>query len=499
MNNWKNKIAVGLLVAISFAGCQKLTDLNDDPNRIKQSNTAFLLTSSEKQFMDDTWDQWMNGRFGMLYSQYWAQNAYTNESRYQIRTGTNNTYWITFFAGDATTGGGIANLQEIIRVCTETPTFVENTGGNPNNQIQVARVLRAWMFQYLTDVYGSIPYTQALQGNKVVFPKYDTQRDIYIDLLKELTDASAKMDATKGSFTSGDVIYGGNVAKWKKFANSLKLRIAIRMSDKEPALAKAAAEEAIRNGVFTSNSDNALFNYLGATPNNNPLNEDRKTRQDFAMSNVFIDTLKGLSDPRIAKYAAERLNGGGFVGKTYGLSDAGAAAQPNGDVSQPSDAVLAPTAAGVFMDFAEVSFLLAEAAERGMTVPTTAEVSYYTGIAASMSRWGVDVTTATTYMQQQNVSYTSPGSGTDWRHKIGVQKWIALYMRGVEGWTEWRRLDFGVFKMPAAGIKASAKSMVIPTRYLYPTDEANLNGTNYATAVSAQGPDRQDTKLWWDR
>ena len=191
--------------------------------------------------------------------------------------------------------------------------------GDNANQIAVAKILQAWIYQHLTDAFGDIPMSQALQGVSNTTPAYDSQASVYAALITMLDDAMDGM--TSGAGPQGDQIYDGNMDQWTKFANSLKLRVAMRMSDVNAEAAQIAAEAALSSGmIIAGNEDNALFAYLSGAPNNNPINEDYKTRNDFAASNTMVDYLTSLNDPRVGVYYAEAVNGGGYIGEVYGLS-----------------------------------------------------------------------------------------------------------------------------------------------------------------------------------
>lgn len=484
----------GFFTLLMVAGCDKgFEEMNTDPNQPTEVPVGFLLTSTQSAAVDDIWDEWQNGRFGMLYSQYWAQNEYTDEDRYALRQNVNNSFWAFMYAGHggSVSGGGIINLHQIINQLNERlENDLVSSEDIPivNNQIAVARIFKAWMFQILTDIYGDIPYSEAFQGAENFSPKYDKQEDIYMDLLKELSEANDQITKDEDSYGSADLIYNGDMEKWKKFCNSLRLRVAIRMADKKEAESAAAIKAATDAGVFQSNADDALLQYLPSPPNNNPLNEARKSRPDFAVSLTFTDKLNELNDPRLPKYAAPAVNTGKYEGITYGLERGDAAAIPLGDVSQPNPAVYAAEAPGILMTYSEVQFILAEAVRRNL-ITGDANAFYEEAIRASMEFWGVsDQAAIDNYIQ--NNPFTDLVS-------LGIQKWIALYMQGIQGWIEYRRLDFGVLRIPEK-IATSATTKAVPVRVTYPTDEQNVNKTNYDKAVADQGADRQDTKVWWD-
>jgi hypothetical protein len=497
IKKYKHTLVAASLATFMF-GCQPPDDTNIDPNEPSRASTSFLLTSAQKVLTDNIWDEWANGRRGMQLSQYWASNQYSDESRYAFRPGISNNLWAFYYAGV------IADLNEIIRLNTESPEEYQGFGAT-ENQIAVAKILRAYMYQVITDTWGAAPYSQAGNPDEFLYPQYDSQEEIYNGIINELNEAIASINAS-GTGVLGDAIYNGDMNKWRMFGNSLKLRIGMRIADVSPSLSQQTISAAISGGVFQSSADNAEFNYLSAAPNNNPLNEDRKTRGDFAISNVFTNQLLQLNDPRITFYAAPTLSSSPsdpmdvkYVGEVYGLSESDAANTADADISQPSQIVLEATAPGILMTYAEVQFLQAEAVERGFSSGSAADF-YNAGITASMNYWSsgsLSSSDIASYIAQPSVNYAAQkASGKEWNVIIGQQKWIALYMQGLEAWAEYRRLDFGILQAPADGALEGDGS--VPTRIIYPLNEQSSNGESYNAAVSAQGADVLNTKLWWD-
>ncbi len=485
----KNKIykivsMCGMVAMLATSCTDGFEELNENPNEPAVVPTNYLLTYAEERIIDRVYDGFDNARIGMTLAQYWSQNQYSEESRFQYRPGTNNTTWDDLYA---TTN----DLQQIIRIneadSAKGPAIT-------NNQIAVARILKVWTFQLLTDIYGDIPYTEALNITETPTPAYTLQSEIYPDLIKELTEASAQITPEASSFESGDLIYGSDMGEWKKFANSLKLRVAMRMVDVMPNEASQAITEAVDAGVFASNDDNAYLQYLTSQPSTYPLYVDYVVngRQDFCSSNVMIGQLQRRNDPRIASYFRPASSTNTYIGRPFGQSPTNANAMPPATVSQLNERIYAPDFQGMLMDYAEVSFILAEAAARGITVPKSAEAYYAQGITASMNYWGVtDGGAIGAYIA------ANPYDGTNYKQSIGVQKWIALYMQGIQGWSEWRRLDFkGVFQMPVDGPLININQ--VPVRRIYPNNEQNLNNANYLKAVGEQGEDNYVTKVWWD-
>jgi hypothetical protein len=540
-NSLHKIIGFGFVFLFLVVGCTKeFEEMNVNPNEPASVPTSYLLTDAQAGMIGFLWDEWWNGRFGNLYSQYWSQASYTDESRYKPRENVNNSYWIYFYSGrdinppdGELNGGGMMNLQEIIRLNTDEETMVTaGLYGSNANQIAVARILKAWMFQILTDTWGYIPYSQALDISGYTLPAYDSQEAVYDALLLELTEAIVQMDGGDG--VQGDLIYGGDMAKWKKFANSLKLRLAIRMSNVNPSKAGIVIQEAMDGGVFESNADNAWLIFADGKPRNNPLNENQKTRSDFAVSKVLIDMLVARNDPRVDFYANYPNTNTEHVGFPYGMSRDEATPISVDDVSMPSNLVYAPQAPAFFMNYDEVCFIMAEAAQRGIYAGD-AQTWYENGVKASMMMWNevlsmtptgwyrIDNNSTnvlpdpmtedemTTYLADPMVSWSG---GVDQLKLIAEQKYIALYPQGLQAWFEWRRTDY-----PSELIKSGDEvsytagatsgtyvftpmidpgSRGIPKRMTYPKDEYTLNSASISSANDAQGEDDFNTKTWWD-
>jgi len=541
-NIFKKLIGISFVVLFLFGGCTKDFDqMNITPNQPSEVPPQYLLTDAEKNLVAFMWDEWWNGRFGNLYSQFWSQTSYTDESRYSPRDGVLNNYWTYFYAGrdvvpDGTlNGGGMEDLQRIIKLNTDEETKVKASASGPNmNQIAVARILKVWMFQILTDAWGYIPYSQALQGAENSSPVYDSQESIYHALITEITDAQAQIDVAAGSIL-GDIIYGGDMAKWKKFANSIKMRIAIRMSNDnvDKAGATTAISDAFAAGAFTSIDDNAAFFFLGGVPSNNPLNENQKTRQDFAVSKTLIDFLKLKNDPRLPFYANGTVNDPfAYVGFPYGMDNGEATALSTTDHSMPGNIVYAPTAPAFYMLYDEVEFILAEACVR-LGLNGIAKDHYEAGIKASMNYWNqLNEDSPTGWDRIDNCSTSDtikPASITDtemdayiagaevvWDatkalQLIAEQKYIALYPSGLQAWFEYNRTGFpAILVQPGETVPYGAGASYIfsplitsggktPVRMYYPTEEGDLNEANRDAAVAAQGADVFETQLWYQK
>jgi hypothetical protein len=357
--------------------------------------------------------------------------------------------------------------------------------GQRKNQIAISDVMQVFTYSVLVNTFGNVPYTEALDPSNL-FPKYDDAKSIYDALFTRLDADIAAMNASSGGFSAtADLVYGGSVAKWIKFANSLKMKLGMMVADVDVNKAKAAVEAADAN-AFQSASDNAVFAYLKTTPNTNPIWVDliQSNRQDFVAGNTLIDKLKTLNDPRLSLYFKPN-DAGQYVGGKLGSNNTFS------DYAKVADKVTAQDYPALLLDYVEMEFYRAEAKERGFNVSGTAEQHYNNAIRASILYWGGTSAQADAYLALPSVAYTT-ATGT-YKEKIGTQKWIALQNRGYEGWTEYRRLDFPVLVPPT-----TAKSG-FPNRFTYPTNEQTLNNTNYSEAAAKMGGDKVEGKIFWDK
>ncbi len=466
---------VCLIFAFTACDNDKLLDLNVDPNNPTDVPAVNLVSQAEYALNSLLWSRGYNAEWTMLLVQQWAQNEYAEESRYTVDGTSFNFAWEDFYAevlNELSTARGLIEKNENI------------VGGRRANQLAIIDILRVHAFHNLTDAFGAVPYSQALNSVDFPSPAYDTQESIYKDLLSTIQAAINSIDTSAGSFDSGELIYGGDMSNWKKLGNSLMMRIAMRMVDVDGATAGQYITSAASD-LISSNAENALFTFSENPNLANPLFIDAviNNRDDFAVTDVLVDNLSGMGDPRIEVFAG-LTNSGEIVGMPYGLTD-GEAFALKSTTSRPSEMVRSATASAVVMDYAEVQFLLAEAYERGI-LSGDAAAAYAEGVKASMNYWGIMDDTAIADYVDKNAY-----DAGNWKESLGWQKWIAFYMNGPQAWAEWRRLDYPVLAVPAAATSAS-----IPVRLPYPIDEQTRN----TAALQAVTSDPNDllTKMWWD-
>jgi hypothetical protein len=423
-----------------------------------------------------------------LITQQLTETTYTDESNYDFVTRKiSDNHWSALYAGTlADLNQAKINLMNDVIPANDLD-FANKTAIK-KNQIAQIDILMSYTFQVLVDTNGDIPYTEALLGGSNYLPKYDKAIDIYKNLIVKLNESIAAIDDTNVGFESADIIYNGNMENWIKLANSIKLKLGINLlaSNLENSLAIATINSAISNGLISSNSENCKLPYMENLPNTNPLYVDlvASGRHDFVVTKTLVNKLIDLNDPRRPIYTNNNVNGG-----TVGASNSYSSKTHVGSIIE------SPSLSATLLDYSEVEFLLAEAAERGITAAGSASTHYTNAITASMEDWGVASADIATYLAQPTVDY-STATGT-WEQKIGEQSWLGLYNRGFEAWTSYRRLDFPVLIAPS-GAQAAAEGKV-PVRMAYPIREQTLNPTNYNAASTAIGGDKLSTKLFWDK
>jgi hypothetical protein len=477
--NMKSKLLIIPIISLFVLSCEKdLTDLNQDTKRPSEVPAPTLFSNAQKNLSDVMASSNVNLNIFRLISQFWTQTTYVDESNYDLETrNIPQNFWNVLY-------------RDVLRDLSEAKksTLAEEGSGldtaQQSNQLAMINIMEVYAWSTLVNAFGDVPYSEALNFENVQ-PRYDDAREIYDDLLARLDTAVENLDPDAGSFGSADLIYGGDVEKWIRFGNSLRLRLGMMLADVDAATAKAVVEEAAGN-VFQSNSDNAIFQYLESPPNTNPIWVDlvQSGRKDYVAANTIVDVMNDLEDPR-RPYYFTLSESEDYKGGIYGASNEYVV------YSKPAEAITEPDFEAILMDYAEVEFLLAEAAERGFTVEGSAEEHYNNAVTASITYWGGSEEDAQVYLSNPEVNYATAEG--DWREKIGTQKWLALYNRGFDAWTEWRRLGYPDL-LPPADLPDDA----IPVRFTYPVQEQNLNKANYEAAASAIGGDVTTTRLFWD-
>ncbi len=475
------KITIILAIMVGFlVSCTKnFEDFNTDKKRAVEVPGQFLFANAQKALADMYSSTSVNINNWKLFAQYWTETTYTDESNYDVlNRNIGNTLFRIFYRDILNDLKEARRLVELEAADGDVATIAKN------NKLLIIELVEVYTYHQMVDIFGDVPYAEALNIDDIE-PAYDDASTIYKDLLTRAKAATDGLNASAGSFGSDDLMMGGDVAMWKKFGNTLIVRMAITMAAKEPALAKTYVEGAYA-GAFAA-GEACSFQYLGGA-NSNPLYQDliQSGRQDFVPANTIVDMMNGMEDPRREYYFD--INGDTYRGGIYGESN------PFAQFSHINDRIQQPTYAAVMLDYTELAFYLAEAAERGFSVGGSAATWYENGIRASMEYWGVAGADADAYLARPDVAYaTATGN---WKQKIGTQAWLAFYVRGLEGWTSYRRLDFPVLNLPPAPDESAEGA--VPRRHTYPVNEQTLNKANYTAAASKIGGDKLSTKIFWD-
>ncbi len=465
-----NSLMLGAIMLFSIQ-CSDFEDINVDPNNTTSVAPSTLLTSSLRNIAGNV----LNGTTTELYVQRMAETQYSDASRYiDINFDFNGLYT-----------GVLADLQHIIDLNSNPETSADALSSGSNaNQIAVARILKAYFFLQITDRWGPVPYTQSLQGRDNFRPSYDTQETIYRDLFKELKEAVNQIDG--GAGVSGDFIFDGNMDEWKKFANTIRAKMALQISEVDPSGGQSEFTDAMNAGLIDAD---LMYPYLAESNNQNPWFGRFITRTDWAISDVLADYMRPSGDPRLDVYADPAPNHGEVRGMPYGIEAAGDI--PNADISFPGfPAVRGQDAPLPIFSLSQVNFMRAEAAMRGWISADVQEM-YEAAIMASMNQWGVtDADAIAAFMAHESVAF----DGT--MEQIMTQKWVAGYTQGYDGWADWRRTGFPTLSPAVDPLNGTE----IPVRWGYPTSERDLNGENYDAAIGLLGgEDGLGTPLWWDK
>lgn len=480
------KLYILFIPLVLLMSCVKsLDDYNVDIKKPSSASASGLFANGTLRLTSALTSPSVNSNVFRFFVQHWTTTTYLDEPRYNLTARTIPlALWQSIYR-DA--------LSDYKAAKTTLEADILMDQDIKKNQLAIIEIMEVYSWSILVTSFGNVPYTEALDITNTQ-PVYDDASTIYMDLMTRLNTALGNLDVSVEGFSAGDRIYNGDVDSWILFGNSLKLKLGLILSDVNQTVAQTAVSEAASN-VISDNSENAMFRYENAPPNNNPLADNLNplltSRKDYLSANTLVNKMNDLSDPR-RSYYFETVNGN-YIGGLYGFNNTYASFSPiNSDVY----ALDAPAA---LIDHSEVEFYLAEAVERGFITGSASE-HYNKGIIASMAFWmGISEVQASTsaevvsYLARPDVLYAT--AGANYKQKIGTQAWIAFFNRGHEAWTEWRRLDYPVLNPPTGGNAPAGLS--IPVRLIYPPTEPSLN-SNYAAAATAMGGDVVTYKLFWD-
>jgi hypothetical protein len=394
------------------------------------------------------------------------------------------------------------------------------------NMYNMARIYQSYVFMILTDEYGDIPYTQGGAGmvERLLLPKYDRQQDIYPKIIQELTEAAAALTTTS-TIETGDMLYAGDVAKWKKFAYSLLLRAGMRLSKIDAAKAQSTVQAAIAGGVITANADNAFIRHDAnfTQPIGGTLNGSEAA--NYYLTKPFVDQLKNTNDPRLQAIAIRYVGATSGAGQTVAVGSTDPAKQIGMPIGKDNGTVVAAaTADGLasFYDYSQVdrrrmvktfspvflvtaaqtNLLLAEARFRGWISTGTAAQYFADGIKAHMDQMAVyDANSAITAGARDTYVAANPLTASNELQQINTQYWIASFLNGPEAFANFRRSGYPTLTPNPYGQPSNpdVPNGTFIRRLTYPTSELSVNAENVNEAIARQGVDKLSTRVWWDK
>lgn len=454
-----------LLIALFLGSCSNFDeDINTNPNVPSQASGMQLIAQAELYLPGLS-----SSPQGEFMSQYLAETQYVGTSLYPQQS-TSFYGWYQ---------GPLADLEAVL-----TSDNLSATEGPIDNQLAVAKILKAYFYWNITDRWGDVPYSEALQGQENFTPVYDSQQSIYTDLFAELKEASNMI--VSGDL-SNDIIYDGDVNKWKKLSNTIRMLMALRLSEVDAATAKAEFVSAVNDGVFTSNDDNLFFQHLAEANNQNYWYGQivNQNREWWALTESLVAEMKPVNDPRLPVYGNPARNSGEYVGLPFGEEEN----IGTEEYSLLGDDIHAQDAPVYLVTYAQVLFAMAEASELGWIGNDTQSL-YESAIENSILQWTGSTDAVADFMMESGIAFDDSMA----IEQIATQRWVHLFMFGYEAWAEWRRTGF-------PDIMVSPNGAEVPNRLSYPDNEAFNNEVNYNDAIQTQfgGENTIYGELWWDK
>ncbi|MCK4344577.1 MAG: SusD/RagB family nutrient-binding outer membrane lipoprotein [Bacteroidales bacterium] len=522
-----NKVFLALAMIFTVGSCTKdFEEMNTSPNSPTDVPSINIFTHVITASVGRELGGWIQHTYLGCWCQQWAKVQYIDEDKYQPRDMTGDMEGIYT--------NQLFDLQVII---DKTTAEIEAENQVPSNTalLAAAKIMRVWVFSFLTDLFGDIPYSEALQGlyaDGIITPKYDTQESIYTAFFNELEEANTLLGSGVINFGSGDLIFGGDPAKWKKFGNSLKLRLLNRcagtpwsftynmvgtgaFTTTAGAAAYSGADAAIAailsdptgHPIMTSNADNVYLDYPGL-PYRNPIYNTLYTRTDQGIAETIVEYLKARNDPRLPVYAQpspKYVDGDTTVAYTGTQNGLAHAASDFNIVSLLGTAVAYDENAPVYiLTYDEVEFIKAE---HLMRTGGAAQAAYEAGIAASMERWDATYDAAT-YLAQPNVDWAQAATDGEKYQLICEQRWTGIFGQGVQAYNLVRRTGFPARVFEFELEAAFYPDLGFPVRIRYSINEETYNAVNLQAAQNSQGlnllnetmfntPGTTSNQVWW--
>lgn len=518
----KYLVSVLLIVGLVTA-CDSISDfgdMNEDPTQANTVEPGMLLTTTQLATTGTRYEMW---RAHLLYGSNVVQHTvnafFGGGNNYTETTDWLIAFWNTAYSGAGNTQRAqVKNVEGLIDLLQER----EEEGEEVDNMMATARIMRVFIYHRITDLYGDAPYSEAGKGaiDQEFTPEYDTQEEIYNDMFEELNDAVNQFDPSQPKFGDSDLMYNGDITQWQKFANSLRLRLALRLIkvDEEKAETEALAAIDAPGGVMESNDDIAMVDHQSgpssgpAGLNTNAISEAMNDGGDHEyVSQTMVNWLEDRDDPRLEVYVETDKP---FLGFPSGYTSSNVSDHPDYPGSLDDYSLVNPMLIDLndptfFQTYAEVEFMLAEMAVRGWTTDVP-EDHYEAGVRAAMnylslydSDGGTDIAQSDIDTYLADNPFNTAGSPEEQIEQINEQYWASVFLNGIEAWSNWRRSGYPDLEPalvdsddPPAGNQTNGE---IPRRLIYPEGtEDILNSDNYDAVIERQGENNMTTRVWWD-
>jgi SusD/RagB-like outer membrane lipoprotein len=490
MKNIQNiirKIVVVTVVGMLSISCEKhLEDLYENPNAVTTIDDSALFTKAVRSLFQGTTDTG-SSKFAGMHAHYYVAGS-TWRAPDQYGDGHDGDYNGIL---NGAYSGTIKHIEEVLDL-----TSAEGTSNNVRNAI--ANVVAVLGYAKATDAFGDVPYTEGGKGKSqdILQPKYDTQQSIYTDLIARLTSSISILktaDPAKG-YPGSDPIFDNDLEKWVRFANSVRMRLAMRIRFADESLSRATVAQCLADPLMEDPSHDAYMIETEGT--GNAWFNRREGFPSIKMSTTLIDQLQGTSDPRLSVFVSQDGNGQ-YSGIVNGLTDV---AFGNSDFANKSDMGLALSSSDsklYMITAAEVWLLRAEAALAYDNDPVAANAHYRTGIETSLNQWEVDAADIATFLASPSATL----AGTNDEEQIGTQMWLALTPNYFESWTHIRRTGYPVIpvRTDTELLHPGVTNGIMPSRFKYSSFELGSNSANAQEAISRQGANKLDTPVWWDK
>lgn len=486
IHNTIQKISIALVVGILLFSCQdNLDELRGNPNAVTEIDDAALFTKAVRTLFQGTTDN-SALRFAGHYGHYFVAGS---TARIPDQYGDNFDSQYNGMYSDMY-GGPIRHIEDVLEITTAEGT---------KNVVRhaMAEVIAVLAYAKITDAFGEIPYTEGGKGKTedILLPKYDTQESIYKSMIGRLGTSIAILKSADPAmgYPNSDPIFNNDLDKWVRFANSVRLRLAMHVRYADNALSQQTVTQCLAEPLMEENADDAYM--IETEGNGNPWYNARTGFPSVKMSTFLLDQLEGTADPRLPMFFMPD-QAGQYSGQTNGLNDVAFGESNFASKSDMGPALSSKDSKMYMITAAEVWLLRAEAALVYQNDPAKANELYRKGIERSLRQWEVEDSEILNFMASPSATL----AGTNDQEQIGTQLWLALIPNYFEGWTQVRRTGYPVIEERTNdNLSRGVTNGMVPNRFLYSSFELSSNHANVEEAISRQGPNKIDTPVWWDK